>query len=33
MYGRKIVLQAGLVVFLIGSALCGQSQSRRAAPA
>ena len=27
MYGRKIVLQAGLVVFLIGSALCGLSQS------
>jgi EmrB/QacA subfamily drug resistance transporter len=27
MYGRKIVLQAGLIVFLIGSALCGQSQS------
>jgi EmrB/QacA subfamily drug resistance transporter len=27
MYGRKIVLQVGLVVFLIGSALCGISQS------
>jgi EmrB/QacA subfamily drug resistance transporter len=27
MYGRKIVLQAGLVVFLVGSALCGQSRS------
>ena len=27
MYGRKIVLQAGLVVFLLGSALCGLSQS------
>ncbi|MGH2865098.1 MAG: DHA2 family efflux MFS transporter permease subunit [Solirubrobacteraceae bacterium] len=27
MYGRKIVLQVGLVVFLIGSALCGLSQS------
>jgi EmrB/QacA subfamily drug resistance transporter len=27
LYGRKIVLQAGLVVFLIGSALCGLSQS------
>jgi EmrB/QacA subfamily drug resistance transporter len=27
MYGRKVVLQAGLIVFLIGSALCGQSQS------
>jgi EmrB/QacA subfamily drug resistance transporter len=27
MYGRKIVLQAGLVVFLVGSALCGLSQS------
>jgi EmrB/QacA subfamily drug resistance transporter len=27
MYGRKIVLQVGLVVFLFGSALCGLSQS------
>jgi EmrB/QacA subfamily drug resistance transporter len=27
MYGRKIVLQVGLVVFLVGSALCGLSQS------
>jgi EmrB/QacA subfamily drug resistance transporter len=27
MFGRKIVLQVGLVVFLIGSALCGISQS------
>jgi EmrB/QacA subfamily drug resistance transporter len=27
MYGRKIVLQAGLVVFLGGSALCGLSRS------
>jgi EmrB/QacA subfamily drug resistance transporter len=27
MYGRKIVLQAGLVVFLVGSALCGLSQN------
>ncbi len=27
MYGRKVVLQAGLIVFLVGSALCGQSQS------
>ena len=27
MYGRKIVLQAGLVVFLLGSALCGLSQN------
>jgi EmrB/QacA subfamily drug resistance transporter len=27
MYGRKIVLQFGLVVFLIGSALCGLSQN------
>jgi EmrB/QacA subfamily drug resistance transporter len=27
MYGRKIVLQFGLVVFLIGSALCGLSRS------
>jgi EmrB/QacA subfamily drug resistance transporter len=27
LYGRKVVLQAGLVVFLIGSALCGLSQN------
>ena len=27
MYGRKVVLQVGLVVFLLGSALCGLSQS------
>ena len=27
MYGRKTVLQAGLTVFLIGSALCGLSKS------
>jgi EmrB/QacA subfamily drug resistance transporter len=27
MYGRKVVLQAGLVVFLAGSALCGLSQN------
>src|SRR5271154_1752176 len=27
MYGRKVVLQAGLIVFLIGSALCGLSRS------
>ncbi|HWF23981.1 MAG TPA: MFS transporter [Solirubrobacteraceae bacterium] len=27
LYGRKIVLQAGLVVFLAGSALCGLSQN------
>lgn len=27
MYGRKVVLQAGLVVFLLGSALCGLSQN------
>ena len=27
LYGRKIVLQAALVVFLIGSALCGLAQS------
>jgi EmrB/QacA subfamily drug resistance transporter len=27
MYGRKIVLQFGLVVFLVGSALCGLSRS------
>jgi EmrB/QacA subfamily drug resistance transporter len=27
LYGRKVVLQAGLVIFLVGSALCGQAQS------
>jgi EmrB/QacA subfamily drug resistance transporter len=27
LYGRKIVLQAAIVLFLIGSALCGLSQS------
>src|SRR5271154_3690237 len=27
LYGRKIMLQAALVIFLIGSALCGLSQS------
>src|SRR4026209_1565389 len=27
LYGRKIVLQVAIVVFLIGSALCGLSQS------
>jgi EmrB/QacA subfamily drug resistance transporter len=27
LYGRKVVLQAGLVVFLVGSALCGAAQS------
>jgi EmrB/QacA subfamily drug resistance transporter len=27
MYGRKIVLQSALVLFLVGSALCGLSQS------
>ena len=27
LYGRKIVLQVGLVVFLIGSALCGLAQN------
>ena len=27
LYGRKLVLQVGLVIFLIGSALCGQAQS------
>ncbi|HTX10580.1 MAG TPA: MFS transporter [Solirubrobacteraceae bacterium] len=27
LYGRKIVLQFAIVLFLIGSALCGQSQS------
>src|SRR3954447_13250351 len=27
LYGRKIVLQGALVVFLVGSALCGLSQT------
>ena len=27
LYGRKIVLQAGLVIFLVGSALCGLAQN------
>jgi MFS family permease len=27
LYGRKIVLQAAIVIFLVGSALCGISQS------
>src|SRR5262245_20615470 len=27
MYGRKVVLQGALVVFVIGSALCGLSQN------
>jgi EmrB/QacA subfamily drug resistance transporter len=27
LYGRKLVLQAAIVIFLIGSALCGLSQS------
>src|SRR3954471_23981853 len=27
LYGRKVVLQVALVIFLIGSALCGQAQS------
>src|SRR3982751_3243690 len=27
LYGRKIVLQSALVLFLVGSALCGLSQS------
>ena len=27
LYGRKLVLQVALVIFLIGSALCGQAQS------
>src|ERR671929_1158036 len=27
LYGRKIVLQAALVIFLVGSALCGLAQS------
>src|ERR1700753_3997830 len=26
LYGRKVVLQGGLVLFLIGSALCGLAQ-------
>src|ERR1700761_749583 len=27
LYGRKLVLQTAIVIFLIGSALCGQSQT------
>src|SRR3954470_24307795 len=27
LYGRKIVLQTAIVIFLIGSALCGLSQN------
>jgi EmrB/QacA subfamily drug resistance transporter len=27
LYGRKVVLQAALILFLVGSGLCGQSQS------
>src|ERR1700712_823102 len=27
LFGRKVVLQVALVIFLIGSALCGQAQS------
>src|SRR5581483_8904092 len=27
LYGRKKVLQAAIVIFLIGSALCGQARS------
>src|SRR5271154_6075525 len=27
LYGRKVVLQVALVIFLIGSALCGLAQS------
>src|SRR5262249_37987118 len=27
LYGRKLVLQIGLVIFLVGSALCGQAHS------
>ena len=27
LYGRKLVLQVGLVIFLVGSVLCGQAQS------
>jgi MFS family permease len=26
LYGRKVVLQAALIVFLVGSALCGLAQ-------
>jgi len=26
-YGRKLVIQGGLVIFLVGSALCGQAQN------
>jgi len=29
LYGRRIVLQVGLVVFLIGSILCGMAQNLR----
>ena len=28
LFGRKIVLQAAVVIFLIGSALCGMAQIR-----
>jgi MFS family permease len=27
LYGRKIVLQTAIVIFLVGSALCGISQN------
>src|SRR5881227_4396418 len=27
LYGRKVVLQTAIVIFLVGSALCGLSQS------
>ena len=27
LYGRKIVLQSAIVIFLVGSALCGISQT------
>src|SRR5262244_801429 len=27
LYGRKVVLQAAILIFLVGSALCGVSQS------
>ena len=29
LYGRRIVLQVALVVFLIGSALCGSARASR----
>src|SRR6184192_149178 len=27
LYGRKVVLQGGIILFLIGSVLCGQSHT------